>query len=100
MDLITDSNALWKKRMRSPMVSWFDIAKHDNSKAIIESNISGTKRTNYWDIENGTFEEIKEFDDDYYCLITPDGKYLHFLKDNKGDELGHRCRMPFFWWRD
>jgi dipeptidyl aminopeptidase/acylaminoacyl peptidase len=93
MDLHLDDSALWKKRMRAPMIKRFIIARHDPSVGQVVSNQDGKLKTYLWNPVTGVVDGNPCLDEDYYGVFSPDGKHLHYMKDTKGNQHGHRWRM-------
>lgn len=93
MDLHIKDNELWKKRMRAPQIRRFVIAKNDPKTGIITSNHDGILRTYFWNPITGQLDDKPCLEEDYYGVLTPDGRYVHYFKDTKGNQQGHRWRM-------
>lgn len=94
MELFLEESSLWKRRIRAPKILRFHVARNNNSLAVVEANIGGLNRTYLLDLRTCDLNPIQALDSDYYSTLSPDGHFLHFLKDSKGNQHGHRCRMP------
>ena len=93
MKLFLEENALWKKRATAPKIIRFHVARNNSSVAVIEANIDGVVRTYLLNMKTGHLNAIQNLDKDYYSILSPDGLFLHFHKDIKGNQHGHRYRM-------
>lgn len=94
MKLLLEENSLWKKRARAPRIIRFHVARNNSSVAVIEANIDGAAQTYLLNMKTGDLDVVQGLDKDYYSVLSPDGHFLHFHKDTKGNQHGHRCRMP------
>ncbi|NTU61336.1 MAG: hypothetical protein HGA95_03295, partial [Caldiserica bacterium] len=93
MELHIDESALWKQRMRTPQIKRFVIARNNPEMGLITSNIDGKLKTYLWKPLFSVINSRPCLEEDYYVVFTPDGKYLHYFKDTKGNQQGHRWRM-------
>lgn len=93
MGLHLEDSVLWKRRMKAPLIWRFVIARHDKSVGQVVSNQDGKLKTYMWNPILGEVNEKSCLDDDYYGVFSPDGRYLHYMKDTKGNQHGHRWRM-------
>ena len=93
MELHIEDNAIWKKRTRVPQIRRFVIAKNNEKTGIITSNHDGILRTYFWNPITGQLDDKPCLEEDYYGVLTPDGRYVHYFKDTKGNQQGHRWRM-------
>ena len=93
MDLKLDNDALWKQRMRSPRIWRIAIARNNPSVGYVVSNVDGRDKTYLWNPQTRLIDNKPSLDGDYFGIFSPDGKFLHYFKDTKGNQRGHRWRM-------
>lgn len=93
MELHLEDSALWKKRVRAPNIKRFVIARNNPEMGLITSNIDGKLKTYLWKPLFSVINSRPCLEEDYYGVLTPDGKYVHYFKDTKGNQQGHRWRM-------
>ncbi len=86
----------WKLRFRAPRVINAQIAKHAPTRGIAASNATGLFQLYAWDVPTGKLRQMTDKPEGQvsYALAS-DGKYVYFLKDEHGNELGHFARFPY-----
>ena len=95
-DLQLDDKALWKQRFRAPVVAWAQIARTDPTRGLAVTNSSGKYQLYAWDVPSGTLRQLTDWQAGIqYGEISGDGRYIYYLDDEQGNELGHFVRVPF-----
>lgn len=90
------SDALWKQRYRLPVTYGMAIAKADMTRGLVTSDVSGVTQLYAWHVPTGELRQLTTRPEGaWFGYLSPDGRYVYYLKDNKGDELGHLIRVPF-----
>ena len=56
----TDSDALWIRRFRVPIVLWTDLAKIAPTRGLAASNISGVYQLHAWDVPSGQLRQLTD----------------------------------------
>ncbi|HET9223262.1 MAG TPA: prolyl oligopeptidase family serine peptidase, partial [Roseiflexaceae bacterium] len=88
-------DAAWKQRFRVPM-TFADIAHADPSRGLAASNRSGVFQLYAWDVASGALNQLTDVaKGKAFGAISPDGRWVYYLHDHDGDEIGHFVRLPF-----
>ena len=94
LDLSAD--APWKQRLRAPYISQTSRASLNPSRGLVVSNKSGVVQLYAWNTETG---ELRQLTDDPAGVsdgaISADGEQVYYLRDRRGDEIGHYLRIPY-----
>src|SRR4051794_30745553 len=91
-----DPNAPWKQRYRAPSVLWSRLASQNPERGAVLTNVSGVYQVYAWDVPSGTLRQITHQPTGLQLgLISSDGNYIYYLKDERGNEIGHFVRSPF-----
>jgi dienelactone hydrolase len=94
--LRTDNNAPWKQRYRAKEVSVAQIARANPSRGIVTHSESGHYQLYAWDVVSNSLRPLSSRPDGVmFGMISPDGRFIYYLKDNDGNEIGHFVRVPF-----
>jgi Tol biopolymer transport system component len=92
----TDENARWIQRFRTPVVLWSELAKANPKRGIISGNESGIFQLYAWDVATNERQQLTDHaDGKAFGTISPDGRYIYYLEDEGGNEIGHFVRVPF-----
>lgn len=95
-DLQLDDKALWKQRFRAPVVAWTQVARANPTRGLAVTNSSGKYQLYAWDVPSGTLRQLTDWQAGLqYGEISGDGRYIYYLDDEQGNELGHFVRVPF-----
>ena len=93
---LLDSNAPWKKRFSAPVVLYTQLAKGAPTRGLAVGNQSGVMQLYAWDVPTGKLRQLTTRPEGVlYGEISPDGRYLYYLGDQKGNETGHVVRVRF-----
>ena len=91
-----DDKAPWKQRFRAPVVILTQIAPTNRARGIAVTNRSGKNQLYAWDVPTG---ELRQLTDQpagiMFGLLSGDGRYVYYLDDAQGNEIGHFVRIPF-----
>ncbi len=91
-----DDAAPWKQRFRAPVVMWTQLAKSAPTRGLTSSNQSGIFQLYAWDVPSGDLKQLTDIPwGQAFGSISPDGRYVYYLQDEEGNELGHYVRLPF-----
>ena len=95
-DLQLDDKALWKQRFRAPVVAWTQIARANPTRGLAVTNSSGKYQLYAWDVPSSTLRQLTDWQAGLqYGEISGDGRYIYYLDDEQGNEIGHFVRVPF-----
>jgi dipeptidyl aminopeptidase/acylaminoacyl peptidase len=95
-DLQLDDKAPWKQRFRAPVVSWTQIARADPTRGLAVTNSSGNYQLYAWDVPSGVLRQLTDRPTGTQLgELSGDGRYIYYLDDEQGNEIGHFVRIPF-----
>lgn len=90
------ADARWKQRFRAPYIAWSSRAARNPARGLVASNKDGVYQLYAWNTET---DELTQLTDDPAGVgdgaISADGESVYYLRDRRGDEIGHYARMPF-----
>lgn len=94
--LNTDANAPWKQRFRAPSVLWSRLARRNPARGAVLTNASGVYQVYAWDVATGELRQITHQPTGLLLgFVSSDGQWIYYLKDERGNELGHFVRASF-----
>ncbi|HEV7237352.1 MAG TPA: prolyl oligopeptidase family serine peptidase, partial [Ktedonobacteraceae bacterium] len=96
-------NVLWKQRYRLPITYGLQIATTDPTRGLALSTRSGVEQLYAWQVQTGALAPLTHRpegtgntgDSVPNALLSPDGNFIYYFHDMKGNELGHFVRIPF-----
>ena len=95
-DLQLGENARWKERFRAPVVVWTRIAPANPTRGLAITNASGKYQLYSWDVPDGTLRQLTDRPTGIlFGELSGDGRWVYFLDDREGNEIGHFVRIPF-----
>src|SRR5688500_6289098 len=92
-----ENSAEWKERFRAPLIAWTQIANLNHDRGLVCSDKSGIYQLYAWNIPTGELTRLTDRPTGiiWYGAISPDGRYVTYLDDAQGNEIGHYVRIPF-----
>src|SRR5689334_19959576 len=94
--LRVDDAAPWKQRYRAPLVLGAQIAKAAPERGLASSNISGVYQLYAWDVPTGALRQLTNRPEgQLFGVLSPDGRFVYYLNDQMGNEIGHFARLPY-----
>src|SRR5919202_3795049 len=95
-ELRIDDAAPWKQRFRAPVVLWTTIARNAPTAGLAVSNRSGAYQLYAWDVPTGDLTPLTDRPEGIvFGILSPDGRFVYYLDDQQGNEIGHFVRVPF-----
>jgi acetyl esterase/lipase len=89
-------NAPWKQRYRAPQILWTQLADEAPHRGLACSNRSGVYQLHTWNVGSGEVTQLTtRASGMVFGYMSPDGKYVYYLDDKLGNEIGHFVRVPF-----
>jgi Tol biopolymer transport system component len=86
----------WRKRFRAADIFWAAIAPQDPNRGVVCTNKDGIYQLYAWDVPAGNLAQVTHQPAGVlWGIISSDGNYIYFLKDEAGNEIGHFVRVPF-----
>jgi dipeptidyl aminopeptidase/acylaminoacyl peptidase len=91
-----DDHAVWKQRFRAPVIAGTLIAPANPARGLAVGNATGTYQLYAWDVPSGTLRQLTERPTGIIAAeLSGDGRYVYYLDDQQGNEVGHFARIPF-----
>ena len=88
--------APWRQRFRATDIPWAKIAQRNPNRGLVCTNKDGIYQLYAWDVSsNGLTQVTHQPAGVTLGIISSDGKYIYYLKDESGNEIGHFVRVPF-----
>ncbi len=95
-ELRLDDAAPWKQRFRAPRIEWTQIARAAPARGLVVGDQSGVDQLYAWDVPAGSLRQVTDRPaGTSFGFISPDGRYVYYLDDRDGNEIGHYVRVPF-----
>lgn len=93
----TTADAAWKARFRLPILFQPQVAAANPERGLVVSNQATDAFQLYtWDVPTGALRQLTNRSDGTTAgWLSPDGHYVYYLNDQKGDEHGHVVRVPY-----
>ena len=89
------AEAPWKRRFRAPSIPWSRRASLNPCRGLVCSNKDGVYQLYVWDTESGCLTQLTHQPTGVARgAISADGDFVYYLRDSRGDELGHYVRQP------
>ncbi|MCK5019901.1 MAG: S9 family peptidase [Candidatus Peribacteraceae bacterium] len=86
----------WKDLFYWPSVYWNEVASNAIEKMLVAYNINGTYQLYSLDRFTGKSHQIThELGGKVFGCISSAGKWVIYLDDSNGNEIGHYVRVPF-----
>ena len=89
-------DANWKKRFAAEMTVYSEVAVNGERGCTISRSTTGQFDLFGWDVLTGQQTPLLDGQFTYsflYISMSPDGRSLYLLQDEKGNELGHLMRL-------
>lgn len=94
LDLL--DNAPWKQRYRATAIFTTQLAKANPTRGLVIGNQSGKWQLYAWDVPSGQLHQITDASTGQMSgVLSSDGRYIYYLQDKDGNEIGHYVRVPF-----
>jgi dipeptidyl aminopeptidase/acylaminoacyl peptidase len=90
-----DNSAVWKQRFRASRVLCTQVAQANHTRGLVVSNRSGVYQLYAWDVPTGELKQLTSRPEGVSsAVISPNGRYVYYFNDSKGNELGYYVRVP------
>ncbi|HEU5342914.1 MAG TPA: prolyl oligopeptidase family serine peptidase [Ktedonobacterales bacterium] len=92
----TSTPPLWQQRFRAPDILYTQLAAQEPTRGLVASNQSGVIQLYAWDVPTGHLRRLTDKPEGLALgSLSPDGRYIYYLEDQHGNEIGHYVRVPF-----
>lgn len=99
MDMVTESrteSAVWKDRYRASGIWYAAVARRAPARGLAVTTASGTWQLYAWDVPTGALRQLTHLPGGIFAgYLSPDGRYVYYLRDEGGSEQGHYVRVPW-----
>jgi len=90
------NDAPWKQRFRAWTVAGAAVASREPARGIAITNRTGVYQVYAWDVPAGELRQLTfRPSGKPVGTLSPDGRFIYYLDDDTGNELGHLVRVPF-----
>ena len=88
--------AIWRRRFRAADIIWAVLAQRNPERGLVCTNKDGIYQLYAWDVGTGELKQVTNQPAGVVSgVISSDGNFIYFLKDEAGNEIGHFVRVPF-----
>lgn len=89
-------DAQWKQRFRAWTIAGAAVASREHTRGIVTSNQTGVYQLYAWDVPSGERRQLTfRSSGTPVGSLSPDGRFVYYVEDQGGNELGHVVRVPF-----
>jgi dipeptidyl aminopeptidase/acylaminoacyl peptidase len=89
-------DAPWKQRFRAWTVAGAAVASRESTRGLVTTNETGVHQLYAWDVETGGLRQLTfRPSGKPNGWLSPDGRFVYYLDDELGNELGHLVRVTF-----
>ncbi len=90
------ADAPWRERFEAPAFLMTQVARLDSTRGTAVSNESGIYQVYAWDVETNERRQLTHRAEGVIMhWLSPDGRYIYYLQDKQGNEIGHFVRLPW-----
>ncbi len=90
-----EHDAPWKQRFRAPTIPWATIAANEPRRGLVMTNTGDSYQLYAWDVPTGELTQLTNRAEGVPLgVLSPDGRYVYYLDDRQGNEIGHYVRVP------
>lgn len=94
LDLSPD--APWRRRFRASHILWAVKAHQNPQRGLVCTNKDGIYQLYAWDVPSGGLVQVTHQPAGVLSgMLSSDGNFIIFHKDEGGNEIGHFVRVPF-----
>ncbi len=94
--LNTHTDASWKQWFRASSIAWSKVAAGNPQRGLVCTNKDGIYQLYGWEVETAKLTRLTDQPAGVVSgLISADGRYVYYHRDERGNEIGHYVRVPF-----
>ncbi|MGI4788053.1 MAG: S9 family peptidase [Janthinobacterium lividum] len=87
---------LWKERLRTPVTGGAQIAALAPERGIVVKSHNGMPQIHAWEVNSNQFRPLTDKPSGVtFGLLSPDGRFVYYMDDTKGSEIGQYVRGSF-----
>jgi pimeloyl-ACP methyl ester carboxylesterase len=85
----------WKSRFRAPRIGNTQVAVGDRTRGAVVHNATGAYQYYAWNVSRNELTQLTNRVGGVSLVfsLSPDGRWLYFFEDKKGNEVGHYVRL-------
>jgi dipeptidyl aminopeptidase/acylaminoacyl peptidase len=85
----------WEARFRAPAILLSAIAPKDPTRGLVSTNLDGAVQIYAWATDSGELTQLTHDPNGRSVAeLSPDGRWVCYLRDDGGNELGHFVALP------
>ena len=89
-------DAPWKRRFRAWTVLTAAVASREPSRGMATTNRTGVHQIYAWDVASGELRQLTfRAAGKVAAWLSPDGRFVYYLDDEQGNEIGHVVRVRY-----
>jgi dienelactone hydrolase len=89
------ADAAWRRRFLAPL-NFPSVAHNNPARGLLSSNRSGVFQLYAWEVASGALTQLTDTPKGRpWGLLASDGRFVYYLRDEDGNELGHFVRVPW-----
>jgi dipeptidyl aminopeptidase/acylaminoacyl peptidase len=91
-----ENSVAWRQRYQAFNILRTTLAAANRDRGLAITNRSGRYQLYAWDVPSGDLRQLTDSPTGVSSgVISPDGRFVYYLKDKQGNEIGHFVRVPF-----
>lgn len=91
-----DINAPWKQRYRATTIAAAQLARQNPVRGLVIGTGSGQYQLYAWALPENRLRQLTGPSAGvYFGTLSPDGRYIYYMQDDNGNEIGHFVRIPW-----
>ncbi len=88
--------APWRQRYLAPAVLAVQLARRHPARGLVISTRNGQYQLYAWNLPDNQLRQLtRQPEGVYFGAISPDGRYIYYMQDDNGNEIGHFVRIPW-----
>jgi dienelactone hydrolase len=89
-------DAPWRDRFRAAKINFAVLAPSNPQRGLVSSNRDGVNQLYAWEVAAGDLRQLTHIPTGKPIgSLSADGKWVYYLQDEGGNEIGHYVRVPF-----
>ncbi|MBI5354774.1 MAG: S9 family peptidase [Chloroflexi bacterium] len=95
-ELNLSPDAIWRQRFLATGILWAVVAQQNPKRGLVCTNKDGIYQLYAWDVTTNELIQVTNQPAGAVSgIISSDGNFIYFMKDDGGNEIGHFVRVPF-----
>ena len=94
-ELELNDNAAWKQRFRTRKILRTQLARTEQTRGLVAADLTGVCQLYAWALPAQLTQLTQKPEGILFARLSDDGRYVYYLDDKQGNDLGHLVRVPF-----